>query len=381
MGANIFIQLKRFTGPLPHPLKDTMTAITTRTILFLAAMACASASQAENRFFFSQETALTESSANTIEVICDSDELTLGFSYAIRYNPAEIEITAVSNEGTAASEADYFTGRIDQDSGRLGYGCVYDIEGVFDEKNLPAGEGHRIGMISFNTLLTEAGEATLRFENTVFPPNVRVPVRNILTDGEGRSIVPTLSEGQISVISAAPEITSIDGGSGEAGQVFQVSGRYLDQDGLAVSVCGAAAEFSLRDDGETIDVTAPECESVGCVAVVVSTDRGSAEASEGFCYDAPKPAAIFMRGDADSDLAVELTDAVFVLNYLFLAGRAPECLDSADMDDDSVVDLSDAIYVLNYLFLGGRLPPAPFPDCGEDASADDLACDSYPDCP
>ena len=358
-----------------------MDTIKIWSALLLTSLLSAAAARAENRFFFSEETVLTESNENTLEVLCDSDELTLGFSYAIRYNPAELEISAVTNEGTAAAEADYFTGRIDQASGRLGYGCVYDVEGIFDEKHLPAGKGHRIGLISFNTLLAGPGETALRFESAIFPPNVRVPVRNILTDRDGRSIIPTLIEGRISVISAAPEITSIAGGSGPAGQVFQVSGRHLDREGLAVSVCGAAAEFTLREDGETIDVTAPECESVGCVAVVVSTDRGSAEASEGFCYDNPKPADIFMRGDADSDLAVELTDAVFVLNYLFLAGRMPECLDSADIDDNSVVDLSDAIYVLNYLFLGGRLPPAPFPECGEDSSADELACGSYPECP
>ena len=266
-------------------------------ILLLAALLSTTAARAENRFFFSEETVLTESNGNALEVLCDSDELTLGFSYAIRYNPDELEITAVTNEETAAAEADYFTGRIDQDSGRLGYGCVYDVEGIFDEKHLPAGTGHRIGLISFNTLLTEPGETALRFESTIFPPNVRVPVRNILTDGDGRSIVPSLEEGRITVITAAPEITSIEGGSGEAGQVFQVSGRHLDREGLAVSVCGADAEYSLRADGETIDVTAPACENTGCVPVVISTVRGSDEAAEGFCYNTPPRLRPFSSGE------------------------------------------------------------------------------------
>ena len=350
-------------------------------ILLLAALLSTTSARAENRFFFSEETVLTESNGNALEVLCDSDELTLGFSYAIRYNPDELEITAVTNEETAAAEADYFTGRIDQDSGRLGYGCVYDVEGIFDEKHLPAGTGHRIGLISFNTLLTEPGETALRFESTIFPPNVRVPVRNILTDGDGRSIVPSLEEGRVTVITAAPEITSIEGGSGEAGQVFQVSGQYLDREGLAVRVCGADAEFNLRADGETIDVTAPACENTGCVPVVISTVRGSDEAADGFCYNTPKTAAVFLRGDADSDLSIELTDAIFVLNYLFTSGREPGCMDAADIDNNSAIDLSDAIYVLNYLFIGGRVPPAPFEECGEDTDEDELACESYPDCP
>ena len=349
--------------------------------MLLAVLAATAACHAENRFFFSTETVLSESTANTIEVLCDNEEVALGFSYAIRYNPVALEVTALTNEGTEAAGADYFSGRIDQENGRIGYGCVYDTGGIFDEKRLATGTGQRIGIISFNSLRAEASEQTLQFQDIGFPPNIRVPVRNILTDGDGRSIVPSLEDGRVTIITAAPEITWITGGSGEAGRVFQISGLHFNQPGLAVTVCDTVAGYSLRADGETIDVTAPGCETDGCVAVVVTTARGSAEVSDGFCYVAPEPGAIFLRGDADSDLSVELTDAILVLNYLFLAGRAPGCMDSADMDDNSAIDLSDAIYVLNYLFLGGRLPPAPFPGCGEDSSADELDCESYPDCP
>lgn len=353
----------------------------TGTLLLLAALAATTACPAENRFFFSAENVLSESTANTVTVLCDNDEVALGFSFAIRYNPVALEVTALTNEGTEAAGADYFSGRIDRENGSIGYGCVYDTGGIFDEKRLAAGTGQRIGIISFNSLLAEASEQTLQFQNIAFPPNIRVPVRNVLTDGDGRSIVPALEDGRVTIITAAPEITGITDGSGEAGQVFQVSGLHFGQPGLAVTVCGAEAGFSLRADGETIDVTAPGCEGDGCVAVVVTTARGSTEVSDGFCYVPPEPGEIFLRGDADSDLSVELTDAILVLNYLFLAGRAPACIDSADIDDNSAVDLSDAIYVLNYLFLGGRLPPAPFPGCGEDSSADELTCESYPDCP
>ena len=355
---------------------------TTQTgCILLVALSAATICSADNRFFFSACSALSESTDNAINVLCDNDEVALGFSFAIRYNPAAIEVTAVTNEGTEAAEADYFSGRIDRENGRIGYGCVYDTGGIFDEKRLAAGTGQRIGIISFNSLLAEASEQTLQFQDIAFPPNIRVPVRNVLTDGDGRSIVPALEDGRVTIMTAAPEITGITDGSGEAGQMFQVSGLHFSQPGLAVTVCGAAAGFSLRADGETIDVTAPDCESDGCVAVVVTTARGSAEVSDGFCYVRPEPGESFLRGDADSDLSVELTDAILVLNYLFLAGRAPTCMDSADIDDNSSIELSDAIYVLNYLFLGGRLLPAPFPDCGEDSSADELDCESYPDCP
>ena len=346
-------------------------------IILLATIPC----RGENRFFFGPAVALTGTDGNSIEVLCDNDETALGFSYAIRYDPAAIEVTSLTNENTAAATADYFSGRIEQEDGNIGFGCVYDVGGTFDEKRLPAGTSQSIGRIGFRVLADEAFETILRFDRIAFAPNIRAPVRNVLTDENGQSVVPVLQEGSITIISAAPVISSITGGEGEAGQVFQVTGTHLDQPGLSVEVCGSEAEHSLREDGQVIDVTAPECDTEGCVAVTVSTSRGSAAVADGFCYPEAKKAAVFLRGDVNSDRSIELTDAIFTLNYLFVGGRIPTCLDAADVNDNASVELTDAIFLLNYLFIGGRVPAAPFPECGEDASADDIDCRQPPECP
>jgi arylsulfatase A-like enzyme len=88
----------------------------------------------------------------------------------------------------------------------------------------------------------------------------------------------------------------------------------------------------------------------------------------------------FVRGDANVDASVDLSDGVLILQYLFQGGRQLDCLDSGDADDSGELDLSDAVYDFNYLFLGGRPPPAPFPACGEDSTADGLGCESYELC-
>jgi len=50
---------------------------------------------------------------------------------------------------------------------------------------------------------------------------------------------------------------------------------------------------------------------------------------------------------------------------LFSLGAEPECLDAADADGNLQIELTDAIYILNYLFLSGNQPPEPGPDaCG-----------------
>ncbi|MEM7235171.1 MAG: hypothetical protein AAF517_23535 [Planctomycetota bacterium] len=45
------------------------------------------------------------------------------------------------------------------------------------------------------------------------------------------------------------------------------------------------------------------------------------------------------------------------------------------------MNITDAIFLFNYLFLGGRPPEEPFADgCGVDTTDDPLGCDSYPSC-
>jgi len=85
------------------------------------------------------------------------------------------------------------------------------------------------------------------------------------------------------------------------------------------------------------------------------------------------PTAGFRRSDANSSSDVDLSDAVFTLNWLFGGGEAPLCQDAVDSNDDGQIDLSDAVYTLGYLFLGGDPPPAPGPvECGVDPTEDPL---------
>ncbi|HVR75847.1 MAG TPA: PKD domain-containing protein [Planctomycetota bacterium] len=90
--------------------------------------------------------------------------------------------------------------------------------------------------------------------------------------------------------------------------------------------------------------------------------------------DPPFP-RVFLRGDADGDRALSITDAVRILAYLFSGGAAPPCLDAADVTDRGRVDVSSAISLLNFLFLGGVPPMVPFPTPGLDPTED-----SMPDC-
>lgn len=83
--------------------------------------------------------------------------------------------------------------------------------------------------------------------------------------------------------------------------------------------------------------------------------------------------ADFVRGDANGDSLVNLSDPVQMLFYLFNGGPG-SCLDGADANDDGAVNLSDPILTLAYLFSGGAPLPPPFPICGTDPTLDGLDC-------
>ncbi|MEM7261880.1 MAG: FG-GAP-like repeat-containing protein [Planctomycetota bacterium] len=83
----------------------------------------------------------------------------------------------------------------------------------------------------------------------------------------------------------------------------------------------------------------------------------------------------FRRGDVNVDGSVDITDAVVLLENLFVTGSPVlNCPDGADTNDDATVDVSDAVSLLSYLFVpASPEPPTPGTGaCGADPTADTL---------
>ncbi len=152
----------------------------------------------------------------------------------------------------------------------------------------------------------------------------------------------------------------IDGGGGIDSVLF--SGRSSEY-----ALTSRAGVVEVRDTVRGRDGT----DRLSAVERLVFTDR---------VVD-PTAGGSFLRGDGNGDGTIDLADAVYTLNYLFLGGAAPACLDAADVDDSGEVQLTDAIYTLGFLFSGGAPPPVPWPDCGEDPTAEGLDCASRGACP
>lgn len=117
---------------------------------------------------------------------------------------------------------------------------------------------------------------------------------------------------------------------------------------------------------------------------IVVNNAGDAANPTGLRVDAfvavsggPPAPERFIRGDADGSGGLNITDGIFILNYLFTGGPDPQCSDSADADDSGLINITDGIYVLSFLFTGGTEPPAPYPDCGTDPTDDDgIPCET-----
>ena len=68
----------------------------------------------------------------------------------------------------------------------------------------------------------------------------------------------------------------------------------------------------------------------------------------------------WLCGDVDDDGSVNIADVVFLLEYIFSDGAAPNPLATGDANSDNDVNIADCVYLINYIFSGG---PAPCAGC------------------
>jgi hypothetical protein len=134
-----------------------------------------------------------------------------------------------------------------------------------------------------------------------------------------------------------------------------------------VEVAGQAAVIVERA-AKRLRVEVPATQRPLRGDIVVRTPGGTAELPNSFFSYGRS----FIRCDCDGGGALDLTDMVRMLNYLFLGGPSCACGEAGDCNDDDELDLSDPVFGLIFHFLndgGELLPPPPYPDPGTDPSA------------
>lgn len=101
------------------------------------------------------------------------------------------------------------------------------------------------------------------------------------------------------------------------------------------------------------------------VSVLAETDQrltSPAEASSIQISNTPDRAAEMSQGcdlvcgDSDGNGAISITDAVFIIAYIFGGGIAPEPVEIGDANGNGSLSITDAVFIINYIFGGGPEP-------------------------
>ena len=71
------------------------------------------------------------------------------------------------------------------------------------------------------------------------------------------------------------------------------------------------------------------------------------------------------RGNVDDDAEdnVDISDLVYLVDYMFTGGPPPSCPEAGNVDGDiaGTIDISDLVYLVDYMFTGGPPPPSCLP--------------------
>jgi len=91
----------------------------------------------------------------------------------------------------------------------------------------------------------------------------------------------------------------------------------------------------------------------------------------------------FIRGDANNDGSVDLSDTIAIINHVHNGAPIPAPQDRADVNDNEFITMADAYHCqANLSCAGNPAIPSPFPNPGPDATpdtpCDGLGCATYP---
>ncbi len=102
------------------------------------------------------------------------------------------------------------------------------------------------------------------------------------------------------------------------------------------------------DDGDGVGNVCDNCPNVPNPGQEDTNQNGVGDVCDYIC------------GDADGGGSVSIADAVYIVNYIFGGGPAPDPVEAGDADCSGAISISDAVFIINYIFGGG---PAPCSTC------------------
>lgn len=121
-------------------------------------------------------------------------------------------------------------------------------------------------------------------------------------------------------------------------------------------------------DSVTYNICTPnsmETEQTASVVIKVFTDENDPEPDWYESYVSTPD----LRGNANYDCFLNVSDAVWLINYVFVNGADPNPCVQGDPNCDGRVNVSDAVYLINFIFVNGPPPckvsGGPIPTCNK----------------
>ncbi len=271
----------------------------------------------------------------------------------------QVQFTITTNSGNNFS--------VDSLQTTLNGGCPAEVQTVIISNN---------GGAPFEANVEFTGMNTWRITDLPLVPGANsldilgYDLRDNLVDSDSITITSTVTEWD------PPTIVSITPSEGLPGDTVTITGTEF-HNGLVVEFDGVPLDSNdvtfdeFGPNPDEIEIELPD--GLGQVQVVVRNLDG--KASNAFAFTLSEPPPTFIRGDVNRDLRVDLGDAITGLLHTY-RGLAITCEEAADVNDDGALDNTDPIYLLNFLYLNGAAPPAPFPSAGEDLDADAHTCEA-----
>lgn len=63
-----------------------------------------------------------------------------------------------------------------------------------------------------------------------------------------------------------------------------------------------------------------------------------------------------ITGDMNNSGGLDISDLVYLVDYMFTGGPAPLCPQASDINASGALDISDLVYLVDYMFTGGPAP-------------------------